>query len=111
LEPVIANDLPAMMTVALALRAVRDARLFRVESTTFAGYLAHKFDLSPDAIAVAADAISAEAILRDLALSTEEQGGRTVGFGRYALEPAIRTLKGRQTGRPRKGEERIKRKL
>ena len=45
LEPVIASELPALLQAALALRRIRNARLFRTEAATFSEYLARKYSL------------------------------------------------------------------
>jgi hypothetical protein len=107
---VIASELPGLLQAALALRRIRNARLFRTEAVTFSEYLARRYSLSVGVIREVMGAIAAsEELIRDLALRPDDPDRegrlRTVGLGRYALAPVIKPLRTGRPGRPRKEEE------
>src|SRR6516164_6583928 len=70
LEPIVASELPALLKAALALRRIRNSRLFRTEAATFPLYLAQRYSLSVGAIKEVASSITAtEDLIGDLVLA------------------------------------------
>jgi hypothetical protein len=70
LKPIVASELPALFKAALALRRIRNARLFRTEAATFSGYLADRYALFQTAIRELFNSIATtEELVRDLALT------------------------------------------
>ena len=67
LEPTVQSGLETALQVVVALRVLRNKRLFRTQSATFPKYLCEKFGLGPKEVYEALSAISTfETLLGDL---------------------------------------------
>ena len=58
LEPTVQSGLGTALQVVVALRVLRNKRLFRTQSATFQRYLSQKFGLGPQQVCEALSAIS-----------------------------------------------------
>ena len=109
LEPIVASELPALLKAALALRRIRNSRLFRTEAATFPLYLAQRYSLSVGAIKEVASSITAiEDLIGDLVLAPPAGAPASTIQPRLGRKPThLKPFSHGRTGRPRKVAGRI----